>query len=571
MENVGNGWLYARKSAYHGRRKARGKSVAQQLDGARKWCATNHIKVAGEFVDDDTSASPQARDTPREAYEEMISLIGDGTIKPRDTIVTWESSRLYRDLAVYVQLRDACADAGVFWSIDGRLYDMAVDADRMYTAFEALRSEGEVRDLTRRVKQTLQANAVKGRPHSRSLYGYRRVYDSATGDLSAVVIDEDQAETVRWIFRQVCEHKTLAWIMADLNRRRVPSPSGTIRDRQVVTELRQLRDAAGLDPDRVAQHMGWPDGRRLERIETCSYGIRPGEVGRLLDLYGASPEIRARLTGQAAAAPQWRKRTTVRQVVLNPAYLGKRAWYGEIVADAVWPAIIDEPTFRSARLILLEPGRLTGRPGAIKHMASGVATCGHVDRNGRVCGGNVSGSRATRLGYAIYKCDEQQHFGVKAAPVDDYVTLHVVKRFARPDAARLFAVNRDDDGQVARLEADLAGWRADLEEATQAAALPRSDPARISLARLAQLEALVDPKIRAAERRLGQLQANPLLVDLIRPTEAEVFAVWEGMEVSQQQAVLAAVMEIVISPVGQGRRNVPVEEYVRIGWRPGGE
>jgi site-specific DNA recombinase len=571
MENVGHGWLYARKSAYHGRRKARGKSVAQQLDGGRKWCAANNIKVAGEFVDDDTSASPQARDTPRESYEEMIALIAAGTIKPRDTIVTWESSRLYRDLAVYVQLRDACADAGVYWSIDGRMYDMGVDADRMFTAYEALRSEGEVRDLTRRVRQTLQANAAAGRPHSRSLYGYRRVYDSATGDLSAVVIDEKQAAVVRWIYRQVCEHKTLAWIMADLNRRRVPSPSGTIRDRQVVSALRRLREAARMDPEIVAQRMGWPDGRRVQRIEAGSFGVRPADVARLLDLYDAPPPERQRLTALAGAAPQWRRRNTVRQLLLNPAYIGKRAHRGEVVADAIWPPIISEPIFRAAQLILQDPGRVSGRPGAIKQMVSGVATCGHVDDNGVVCGGNVSASRVTRLDYAIYKCDERQHFGVRAQPVDDYVTLHVVKRFARPDAARLFAVTRDADGQVARLEADRAGWRADLDEATRAAALPRSDPARISLTRLAQLETLIAPQIAAADRKLGELQANPLLADLIRPTEAEVFAEWKGMETSQRRAVLAAVMEVEISPPGRGRRNVPVEEYVRVGLKRGGD
>jgi hypothetical protein len=175
---------------------------------------------------------------------------------------------------------------------------------------------------------------------------------------------------------------------------------------------------------------------------------------------------------------------------------------------------------------------------------------------------------ATRLGYGIYKCDDWQHFGTKAQPIEDYVTLHLVKRFARPDAARLFAANRGDDGgQIAGIEADLAGWRADLEEATRAASLPRSDPGRISLARLAQLEALIDPKIRTAEQKLGRLQANPLLVDLIRPSEAEVYAEWQRMEVSQQRAVLRAFVEVRISPPGRGRRNVPVEGYVRVGWR----
>jgi site-specific DNA recombinase len=569
IRRVRRAWLYARKSAYRGRRKGRGRSVAEQLDVGRKWCSENDVEVAGEFIDDDRSASPGSK--PREDYERMFACIADGTIQPGDAIVGWESARINRDLADYVRLRDACAGPGVFWVINGRLFDMRNDHDRLLSAFEALRAEGEVRDLAGRVNRTLAKNAALGRPHSRTLYGYRRIYDSATGDLSEVVVDEQRAEAVRLVFQWVCEHKTEGWMLTELNRRRLPSPSGTIRDRQVAAWLREYRVAAGLNIEAAAQQMGWPDGARLERAEAGRRGVRPDDVARLLHLYNVPQPARDRVMARGEVAPQWRKRNQVTQIITNPAYIGKRASHGEVITDAIWPPIVDEATFRAANLILRGPARVGTRPGATKNMLSGVATCAHVDAVGVVCGGNVSGSTVTRLGYAIYKCDDQQHFGVKAQPVEDYVTLHVVKRFARADAARLFAVHRDDDEQAARIEADLAGWRADLEEATRAAALPRSDPARISVASLAKLEAMIAPQVVAAERRLGQLRVDPLLMDLIRPGEAEVFAEWERMEVSQRQAVLKAVMEVRISPVGRGRRNVPVEEYVQVSWRRPGE
>lgn len=238
MESIGSAWLYARKSSYRGKQKGRGRSVAEQLASGRGWCGENGTPVAGQYVDDGSSASRLGGDH-REDYERMIADIEAGKIKARDIVVAWEASRLNRDLAVYVQLRDACWKGDVLWCINGRVYDLSRREDRKASAHDAIQAEDEVYQLSERVRRSLRANAVAGRPQARSLWGYQRVFDPDTGDLKEVVIDEDPAEIVRELFRRFAELESLRSIRADLNARGIASPAGGTWDaaRQITVLL----------------------------------------------------------------------------------------------------------------------------------------------------------------------------------------------------------------------------------------------------------------------------------------------------------------------------------------------
>lgn len=238
MESIGRAWLYARKSSYRGKQKGRGRSVAEQLAAGRGWCEENETPVAGQYVDDGSSASRLGGDV-REDYERMIADIESGKIKARDIVVAWEASRLNRDLAVYVQLRDACWKGDVLWCINGRVYDLSRREDRKASAHDAIQAEDEVYQLSERVRRSLRANAAAGRPQARSLWGYRRVFDADTGDLVEVVIDEEPAKVVREMFERVANLESLRSIRADLNARGIASPTGKTWDqtRQITVLL----------------------------------------------------------------------------------------------------------------------------------------------------------------------------------------------------------------------------------------------------------------------------------------------------------------------------------------------
>ncbi|MEO3809649.1 helix-turn-helix transcriptional regulator [Sphaerisporangium sp. B11E5] len=64
--------------------------------------------------------------------------------------------------------------------------------------------------------------------------------------------------------------------------------SPTVRRRRLASELRCLREGAGLTMEQVSDRLGWSI-TKISRIETCKVGVTPKDVGRLVGLYGLSP------------------------------------------------------------------------------------------------------------------------------------------------------------------------------------------------------------------------------------------------------------------------------------------
>jgi transcriptional regulator with XRE-family HTH domain len=84
----------------------------------------------------------------------------------------------------------------------------------------------------------------------------------------------------------------------------MPERSPNIRERRLVTELRRIRDAAGLTLEEVVQQLGWSSISTLSRIETHKRKVQVGELNQLLDLYGIKGERREQLLSLARATGQ---------------------------------------------------------------------------------------------------------------------------------------------------------------------------------------------------------------------------------------------------------------------------
>ncbi len=69
----------------------------------------------------------------------------------------------------------------------------------------------------------------------------------------------------------------------------------TTRRRRLAAELRRLRERAGLTGDEAAERLGW-SGSKISRIETHRIGVKPADLGKLLDLYGVDSSRRKELT-----------------------------------------------------------------------------------------------------------------------------------------------------------------------------------------------------------------------------------------------------------------------------------
>ncbi|TDB72279.1 helix-turn-helix transcriptional regulator [Micromonospora sp. KC721] len=88
----------------------------------------------------------------------------------------------------------------------------------------------------------------------------------------------------------------------------VPSP--ILRRRRLGTDLRRLREAAGLTGDQVIERIGWASASKLSRLENGRSRPDPDDVAVLLELYGADAAQRADLLAIAREAGDvrgWRK------------------------------------------------------------------------------------------------------------------------------------------------------------------------------------------------------------------------------------------------------------------------
>ena len=82
-----------------------------------------------------------------------------------------------------------------------------------------------------------------------------------------------------------------------------------------------------------------------------------GMAQRLIDGHSAR-SLRVDLNQRGIATSSGKPWTNSRitEVLRNPRYVGKRTYKGEIVADAEWPPIFDQQTWRKATG-LAEPAR----------------------------------------------------------------------------------------------------------------------------------------------------------------------------------------------------------------------
>lgn len=240
---------------------------------------------------------------------------------------------------------------------------------------------------------------------------------------------------------------------------------------------------------------------------------------------------------------------SVRMVLTNPRYMGKRAHLGEIVVDALWPAIVDESTWEAANAVLRHPDRRSA-PKRGRYLLSGLAVCG-------VCGSPVHAGGNARKGVPAYRCSGSNgHFARRSKPVEDYVDAVMVARLSQPDALELTAASAKPDTDAIRFEAvgvreRLDALAVDFADGSLTASQLRTATARLR-ARLADIEAEL---------------ADAGRVDLLGPlvTAADVAGAWSALSIPQKRAVIAILMTVTLYPVGRGTRIFD-PETVGIDW-----
>lgn len=247
----------------------------------------------------------------------------------------------------------------------------------------------------------------------------------------------------------------------------------------------------------------------------------------------------------------------MRRMLVSGRIAGWREHNGELVARAVWPAIVDEAIWRQVRAILTDPARRLSPGNARKHLLSGFLVCGRCGRK------LVARPDARRVGVAggvlRYVCTKPEGCA-RVTVMGDHLEGEVIGRalylLQSPAVVEALAARNVDDrtpGLLAAVE-QLEARRAQLGDDYAAELVSRGQF-------LAAAQAL-DGRLDAARRHLSAGQRQHVLDD-IEPPDAAAFA---ALGLERRRAILAALIEtITIAPAEHGSRFDPAR--VTIAWR----
>lgn len=270
------------------------------------------------------------------------------------------------------------------------------------------------------------------------------------------------------------------------------------------------------------------DGQPLRRITTDL-------TRRGIPIPRPARSDRARWNGPNGWIPM-----TAKRIATSPTYAAMRVHRGEVIGEAAWPALVTRAQWEKACAILTDPTRTTNQPGApARWLLSGIARCG---REG--CGGPMR--VMTNRGNDTYTCAACFRVGRKVAPVDEHVTdavLTILTAYGATPAA----TETSATPELEEVRAELQGLRDRLDGFTDAAA-----EGEVSPAGLARIEARLQPKITAAERKVRRL-ATPKALDGLDLSDP--IALWKGADIETKRRIVRATVDVVIQPAGRGHRT----------------
>ena len=233
----------------------------------------------------------------------------------------------------------------------------------------------------------------------------------------------------------------------------------------------------------------------------------------------------------------------MKRLLISGRIAGLREHHGEVVATAVWPAIITPAQHRQIRAILTDPARRTNR-GATKYPLTGFVYCG-------ACGERMV-ARPRDDGRRRYICSSGPGFSgcgrcyIVADEVEAHVTAMVLEALDSPDFGRATG-EAHDGGVVDEASATIVATEEKLKELAEMWAADEVSRAEWQAARK-PLEA----RVEAAKRALSRTRGTTALDGFLGGAEP-LQAAWDALGFDRRRAVIGAVVDRVT--IGAGRRG----------------
>ncbi|HEX2946408.1 MAG TPA: recombinase family protein [Clostridia bacterium] len=171
-------------------------------------------EVYSVYTDDNVSGSAFERKGLTKLKEDVFS----GRI---NLLLLKDLSRLGRNNAKTLQWIDLLEEYGVrILTADGR-YDSLLDNDTV--GIETWANERYIRDISRKIRSCLHFKIGRGEYLGKAPFGYKK----SENEKNKLVIDDNEAETVRIIYRLYRSGKGYTAIARYLDSKGCPSPGGT--------------------------------------------------------------------------------------------------------------------------------------------------------------------------------------------------------------------------------------------------------------------------------------------------------------------------------------------------------
>ena len=245
----------------------------------------------------------------------------------------------------------------------------------------------------------------------------------------------------------------------------------------------------------------------------------------------------------SAGGGEWSPQS-LRRMLASPRISGQRVHHGEIVAKAVWPAIISPTVGAKIRALLANPERRTNKT-ARRYLLGGLLVCSH-------CGERLV-ARPRTGGKRRYACAKGPGFSgcgktyINADEVEQFVTEMAIHRADAPTVQRAFERQQ-------RSTPDAQRWLDEVEQAEkQLAELAELYGKKaFSLKEWMAARAPIEQRLSHARKQLTKVSRSGLLERYIGNGEG-LRADWDSLDLSQQHAFVAALIDrVVVRPARRG-------------------
>ena len=493
-------------------REGAGLGIQRQQDDCRQLAEQLRVEVTAVYEDNDISAYSGK---PRPGYQRLLDDLRAGRA---DTVLAWHTDRLHRSPAELEEYIDVCEPRRVQTrTVKAGHLDLTTATGRMIARQLGVQARYEVERMIERQRRTRDQMAQHGR-----YFGGRRPFGY-----------ERDGILLRSLYCATCGRDD----PRDFTTRTLCSECGASEGFNGL-ECQKCHAPAGRTVECVCA--------RCDQLAVVTEGSEAAHIREAADAVLAGASLRS-------IAADWNERGIltstgvqwaggeVRTMLLRPRNAGLVKHRGAEAGAAQWPAVLDEPLWRSLAALLTDPTRRTAPGNERRYLGSSLYVCG-------LCGSTMkcsTGNKRKGVSAASYSCRMSKHVVRRCDPLDDYVQVVLLTYMARPDAAELLAV-REDPVDVRGAQRDLREARTTLDELAAELGAGGMD--------MQEWRAAAGParaRLAAAEDVLSRARQENPVVGLVGVEDVE--AAWNGMDLARQRAVVAYMMTVTVHRARRGR------------------